>query len=133
MGLTQRQELLDFRWDNVDLLTRVAKLIDIKNGQNRDVPLPSRAIDTFKKFPKSTNGFVFQTSAKAVKNDDERARKCANLQHVNFHDLRHEAVSSLLESGWNTMDAAAVSGHKDLQSLKRYTNLRAADLAKKMG
>ncbi|PHS79374.1 MAG: integrase [Rhodospirillaceae bacterium] len=129
----RRGELLDLRWDNIDLNTRVAKLIDTKNGENRDVPLSSRAIEVLKSLPKSTNGFVFQTSSEGLKNAYERARKRANLQHLNFHDLRHEAVSRLFEAGWNIMEVAAVSGHKDLQSLKRYTNLRAADLAKKMG
>jgi hypothetical protein len=31
------------------------------------------------------------------------------------------------------MEAAAVTGHKTLQMLKRYTHLRAEDLAQKLG
>ncbi|MBL4747914.1 MAG: tyrosine-type recombinase/integrase [Magnetovibrio sp.] len=87
-------EFLDLRWDNIDLKTRVARLIDTKNGENRDLPLSSRAIEVLKILPKLTNGFVFQTSSEGLKNAYERARKRANLQHVNFHDLRHEAAYS---------------------------------------
>jgi len=128
----RRGELLALRWENVDLETHVAKLKDTKNGEARDVPLSSRAIETLQNLPRSLKGSVLPTSPEGLKNAFERARKRANLEHVNFHDLRHEAVSRLFERGWNVMEVAAVSGHKDLQSLKRYTNLRAADLAKKM-
>lgn len=62
-----------------------------------------------------------------------RARDRAGLHHFHLHDLRHEATSRLAERGWNILELAAVTGHRDLQMLKRYTNLRAADLAKKMG
>ncbi|MGR2914322.1 tyrosine-type recombinase/integrase [Acidithiobacillus ferrivorans] len=43
--------------------------------------------------------------------------------------LRHEAASRLFEKGLNPMQVAAITGHKTLQMLKRYTHLRAEDLA----
>ncbi len=129
----RRGELLDMKWDNVDLKDRVVHLEDTKNGESRDVPLSNRAIETLKALPRSLDGRILPTSAEGLKNAFERARKRANLEHFNFHDLRHEAISRLFERGWNVMEVAAVSGHKDLQSLKRYTNLKASDLAKKMG
>jgi integrase len=53
---------------------------------------------------------------------------------LHFHDLRHEAISRLAERGSLSMlELAAVSGHKTMQMLKRYTHLRAEDIAKKMG
>ena len=57
----------------------------------------------------------------------------AKLSHLHLHDLRHEATSRLAERGWNVLELAAVTGHQDLQMLKRYANLRTEDLAKKMG
>lgn len=55
------------------------------------------------------------------------------LQNLRFHDLRHEATSRLFERGFNVMEVAAITGHKTLQMLKRYTHLRAEDLAKRLG
>jgi site-specific recombinase XerD len=49
-----------------------------------------------------------------------------------LHDLRHEGVSRLFEKDFNVMEAASVSGHKDLRSLKRYTHLKAENLIEKM-
>ena len=49
-----------------------------------------------------------------------------------MHDLRHEAASSLFELGFDTMEVAAVTGHKDLRSLKRYTHIDPSHLARKI-
>ena len=55
------------------------------------------------------------------------------MPDLNFHDLRHEAVSRLFEKGFNLIEVAAVSGHKELRMLARYTHLRAADLVQRLG
>ena len=55
------------------------------------------------------------------------------LEDLRFHDLRHEATSRLFEMGLEIMEVASVSGHKSLAMLKRYTHLRAEELAKKLG
>lgn len=128
----RRGELLSLRWENIDLISRAAKLTETKNGQAREVPLSPRAIEALQTVPRAMDGRVLATSPEGLKNAFERARKRAVMEHFNFHDLRHEATSRLFERGWNVMEVAAVTGHKDLQSLKRYTNLRASDLALKL-
>lgn len=55
------------------------------------------------------------------------------LTNLRFHDLRHEATTRLFERGFDTMEASSVTGHKTLSMLKRYTHLRAEDLARKLG
>jgi hypothetical protein len=50
------------------------------------------------------------------------------MADLHFHDLRHEAISRLVEAGLSDQQAAAISGHKSMQMLKRYTHLRAVDL-----
>ena len=128
----RRGELLSLKWEDVDLEQRYARLHDTKNGETRDVPLSQRAMETLKALPRSLDGRVIATTAEGLKSTFERARKKADMPNFNFHDLRHEATSRLFERGWNVMEVAAVTGHKDLQSLKRYTNLRASELARKM-
>ena len=128
----RRSEFLNLRWENVDIPQRTARLLDTKNGESREVPLSPRAIETLKELTRSENGYILPTTAEGLKNAFERARKRAGMEHFNFHDLRHEATSRLIERGWNVLEVAAVTGHKDLRSLERYTNLRASDLAKKL-
>lgn len=59
--------------------------------------------------------------------------KAAKIEGLLFHDLRHEATSRFFERGLDMMEVATITGHKTLHMLKRYTHLRAEDLAKKLG
>ncbi|MDP5561339.1 site-specific integrase, partial [Pseudomonas aeruginosa] len=46
--------------------------------------------------------------------------------------VEHEAVSRLVEGGLSDQEVSAISGHKSMQMLKRYTHLRAEDLVYKL-
>ncbi|MDF4719804.1 tyrosine-type recombinase/integrase [Vibrio parahaemolyticus] len=48
------------------------------------------------------------------------------------HDLRHESVNRLVEDGLSDQQVAAISGHKSMQMLRRYTHLRAEDLVEEL-
>ena len=63
----------------------------------------------------------------------ERVCAAAKIEGLTFHDLRHGATSRLFEKGLNPMQVAAITGHKTLQMLKRYTHLRAEDLVALIG
>jgi integrase len=55
-------------------------------------------------------------------------RKRTGLVDFRFHDIRHEGVSQLVESGLSDQHVAAISGHQTMQMLQRYTHLRAGRL-----
>ncbi len=61
-----------------------------------------------------------------------RTLKDLGIKGLRFHDLRHEAVSRLVEAGLGDQEVAAISGHKSMQMLKRYTHLRAEDLVARL-
>jgi site-specific recombinase XerD len=48
---------------------------------------------------------------------------------LTFYDLRHEATTRLFGKGFDAMEVRTIMGHKKLQMLKRYTHLKAEDLA----
>lgn len=138
----RRSELLSLTWADIDFDQMKARIRESKTDskrhdrqQGRDVPLSPRAYECLWDLgagARAASGRVIGTTAEGLKQSFERARARAGLEHLNFHDLRHEATSRLAEAGWNVLELAAVTGHQDLQMLKRYTNLRASDLAKKM-
>ena len=140
----RRSEITSMRWRDVDLPKRTVILPTTKNGERRAVPLSKEAVrilDSLQKGGKDESVWnmapdsVTQAFGRAV----ERARanyekeclvaeKNADptfLSDIRFHDLRHEATSRLFERGMGTMTVAAITGHKTLQMLKRYTHLRA--------
>jgi len=53
--------------------------------------------------------------------------------HVTFHDLRHVATTRLSKLLTNVLELSAVTGHRSIQTLKRYYNPDAEELAAKLG
>ena len=130
---TRRSELVKLRWENINITKRTAMIIDSKNSDSREIPLSTTAIRILDGLPRSISGRVFVVSADAATRAITAATRMAGIADFRLHDLRHEATSRLFEKGLNQMEAASVTGHKTLQMLKRYTHLRAEDLAKKLG
>lgn len=138
-------ELLSVTWSDIDLQKRVMIIRGIhgRGTKNADafraVPLSSeavRALKELKKLPTSIDGRVFWWWAASDSFNKAWRRLCkvAKVEGLRFHDLRHEATSRLFEKGvFDSMEVATITGHKTLQMLKRYTHLRAEDLAKKLG
>jgi integrase len=127
-------ELLALRWENIDLNRRTAFLPDTKNGDARTVPLSSIAIETLTLMHNPGQGRVFDgVTREAIKRAFMRATVRAGIHDFHFHDLRHEATTRFFERGLNVMEVASITGHKDLGMLRRYTHLKAEDLAKKLG
>jgi integrase len=115
-----------------DAARRIVALADTKNGERRVVPLSPRALAVLGALPMAGPRFFPGLTAEAVKRAFIRARNRAGLEDLRFHDLRHEAVSRLFELGLSTMEVAAITGHRTLAMLRRYTHLDAAALALKL-
>lgn len=128
----RRGEILKMEWENLNRAESTIFIGDTKNGESRTVPLSPRALKVILKQKKQWGGKVFEIRGDSVGQAFRRVTKKAKIPDLRFHDLRHEATSRLFERGLQIMEVAAITGHKDLASLKRYTHLRPADLAKKL-
>ncbi len=131
----RRSELASLLWEEVDLKKQTAHLPNTKTDVPRTIPLSKAAIAALKALGVKKEGRVFSLQGESMSQAFERACEPhrANIIGIRFHDLRHEATSRLFEKGLNIMEVAAITGHKTLDMLKRYTHLRAEDLAKKLG
>ena len=128
----RRGEILGMRWGDVDLSRGTVHLEDTKNGERRTVPLSPAAQAILRDLPRSIDGQVFPVGGSGFVHTFQRATEKAGIAGLTFHDLRHEAASRFFEQGFDLMEVAAITGHKSLSMLKRYTHLRASDIAKKM-
>lgn len=126
----RRSELVLLRREQIR--GRVAYLEDTKNGDRRRVPLSTKALELIKGMPENTDGRVFSISPQSVSNYFVRAVQAAEVVDLHFHDLRHEATSRLFELNLDLMEVAAITGHKTLSMLKRYTHLSPDRLADKL-
>lgn len=126
-------EILAMRWEYVDLKRRIVHLPETKNGSKRDVPLTLLARDIVAAQNVKAAGRVWTYTNAGVKSSWKWMIKKLAIPDLHFHDLRHEAISRLVERGvFDLLEVAAISGHRSLSMLKRYTHLRTTRLIKKL-
>lgn len=126
-------ELLALTWKHVNTKKKLVHLPQTKNGEARSVPLSPRAVTILEALPRSITGEVIPVQRMTLFHVFKAAVKRAGVSDFTFHDLRHEGLSRLAERGdFSVLEMAAISGHKTLQMLKRYTHLQAEKLAKKL-
>ncbi|MHB1636404.1 tyrosine-type recombinase/integrase [Acidiferrobacter thiooxydans] len=133
----RRGEIAAMRWEHLDRKARVLLIPETKTGSPRRVPLSTAALGVLDvrmhQIPRHIDGRVWGMRPDSISQSFERVCKAAGVEGLTFHDLRHEATSRLFEKGLNPMEVAAITGHKTLQMLKRYTHLRAEDLVGRLG
>jgi integrase len=129
----RRGEIAAMRWDHLDRKARVLLIPETKTGTPRRVPLSTAALGVLDSLPRRIDGRVWGMRPDSISQAFERVCKAAGIEGLTFHDLRHEATSRLFEKGLDPMEVAAITGHKTLQMLKRYTHLRAEDLVGRLG
>lgn len=141
----RQSEILNLRCHQVDLTRRVVRLTDTKNDSARTVPLTRLATGVFKEAldnparPDDTDLIFYGEPGRTGKRNPyqflktwQEIKERLGMTDLHFHDLRHEAVSRLVEAGLSDQEVASISGHKSMQMLRRYTHLRAEDLVYKL-
>ncbi len=129
----RRGEIAAMRWEHLDRKHHVLLVPETKTGTPRKVPLSSRALGVLDDLPRRLDGRVWSMRPDSITHAFAAVCTAAGIEGLIFHDLRHEATSRLFEKGLNPMEVAAITGHKTLQMLKRYTHLRAEDLVGRLG
>ena len=131
----RRGEIAAMQWEHINLARRTWHIPKTKTNTPRTVPLSPRALKLLDGLPRQIDGGVWALRrADGISQAFDRICQRAGIEGLNFHDLRHEATSRLFELGTlGIMEVASITGHKDLKMLKRYTHLRAEDLAAKLG
>jgi integrase len=138
-------EITRLRIGQVDIERRIVRLTLTKNGSDRTVPLTKLATEVMRAAlahpvrPDDTELIFFgEPGRNGIRGPycfkkywDQAIRKC-EIKDFRFHDLRHEAVSRFVEAGLGDQEVAAISGHRSMQMLRRYTHLRAEDLVSRL-
>jgi integrase len=116
---------------------RYVFLSDTKNGDRRKVPLSARALSLFTTLTDGLepNDLIFPMSKYTLSKYVKDALINAGLGEadLHFHDTRHEAATRLSKKLSNVLELSAMTGHRSLQSLKRYYNPSPAEIASKIG
>lgn len=137
------REMYTLSVDQVNVSKKTVFLDKTKNGDKRQVPLTSIAINALLNYgidDGRTWIFPFWDGKEPLAKTTSRlSRKFGNIANLaqcpdfRFHDLRHEATSRLYEkTTLSDLQIAKITGHKDLKMLRRYANLRGSDLAESL-
>ncbi|MCI0392768.1 MAG: site-specific integrase [Acidobacteria bacterium] len=123
----RRGELLKLRWRNVDIIARSIEIeaFNTKTARARVVAMTSRLESELKRLyenaPKDPEGLVFGIKDN-FKNGFSAACKAAEVEGLRFHDLRHTAITRMIEAGMQPAEVMRVSGHTTPAMLWRYLN-----------
>ncbi|WP_232431743.1 tyrosine-type recombinase/integrase [Burkholderia ubonensis] len=106
-----------------------------KTEEARTVPLSTRAAEILKSVigDRTTGRVWVGLTSDAVKRAFIRARDRAGIKDLTFHDSRHDATTRFVELGLTDTEVMSITGHKTQSMMRKYTHLRAKDLAKKLG
>ncbi len=128
----RESEVLTLEWTAVDVGRKCAFLSDTKTDKSVR-PLSDSALAVIERQRARSAGkskYVFPSSRDVSMplSDISRLwnniRNHAGLSHVRMHDLRHTVASLLANEGASLHEIAAVLGHKDTATTRRYAHLR---------
>lgn len=125
-------EITSIRWQDLDtvkktIIIRSRKHPSQKAWNDQEVPLLGETFEIIQRQPKSSDR-IFPYQGKSISTAFHRALEKTGIQDMRFHDLRHEGISRLFEQGYGVMEVAKVSGHRDINQLRRYVQLKPEDL-----
>ena len=125
----RKRELLDAKWEEVNLDRKVWRIPTSKSGKPRHVPLSDEAVGVLKAVPRFGACPYILPNPKTLKpftaffNSWDSARRAARLPDVRVHDLRHSAASNLVNAGQSLYVVARVLGHAQTRTTERYAHL----------
>jgi integrase len=126
-------EVTRLRWSDINhdhktILIRDRKDPRKKIGNHQTVPLLGKCYEIIMRQPQDGE-YIFPVNGKSWSSLFPRACEELKIEDLQLYDLRHEAISRLVESNkYSIPEMMLVTGHKDPKQLMRYTQLRAKDL-----
>ena len=123
------RELLDAKWEHVDVERRSWLIPTSKTGKPRHVPLSTAALTIVAALPRFKGCPWLVPNPETLKpfvsiqHGWQRARRVAGLPGLRIHDLRHSAASFMVNSGVDLFAVGKVLGHASYQSTQRYSHL----------
>lgn len=122
----RRSELTRLRWADVDLKRRTVTFPQTKNGDRRVVPMTETLADAIESLPRNIDPAepVFpERNPQVITRSFARLVKRLGFRDLTFHDLRHDAASTLTMAGVPQRTIMEILGHRDPRMTLRYQHL----------
>ena len=99
------------RWEHIDVKARVVLVPETKTDTPRRALIKAGGC-RIGRIASPTGWAGVGMRADSITQAFDRVCQRTGLNDLRFHGLRHEATSRLFERGLNTMQVAAITGHK---------------------
>jgi integrase len=132
----RRTEVLQARWDAIDLDKQQWYLQHTKNGKSRFVLLNNAAVELLRQRPRTEgNVYVFpgKKDGEAIVNPYKGFRRAltrSGITGLRIHDLRHSFASLAINNGATLYEVQHLLGHTDMKTTQRYAHVASANLRK---
>lgn len=129
----RKSEILLLKWENIDISNKliVIEASNSKNNRKRKIPLNSKMLELIsnqKYFTGNSSNVFLNSRSKpylsqnSIRTAFNNACKRSNITGLRFHDLRHTAVTRMLEKGANIVAVSNILGHSSLSITMRYVH-----------
>lgn len=122
-------EILNLKWDDVDLQNGMIYIKNSKSGKLREIPIHPELLDYLGSANRvgpyvfaDENGMPYSRYGK-LRHEFENALKRAGIRNFRFHDLRHTFASELAMRGVDLRTIQDYLGHSTLRMTERYAHL----------
>ena len=124
----RKSEVLNAKWEDVDMINNVFTISQTKAGKIRRVPISNKLKEVLNSLPKYNDTYIFTSmiTNKPMRDIDYywyKIRKEANLNDVRIHDLRHTFASILVNKGISLYEVQKLLGHSSITMTQRYAHL----------
>ncbi|MDQ1610296.1 MAG: hypothetical protein QOG00_227 [Pyrinomonadaceae bacterium] len=126
-------EIFRMKWEDVDLDRRVISVpaFNTKTMRPRTVPVTARLRDAISEWRAARKAAGWDVGARetvfgvrsTIQNAFAAARLAAKVGDLHFHDLRHTAITWMLEAGMSPAKVMKISGHTQWSTFLRYVNV----------
>jgi integrase len=122
----RKGELTKLKWRDVNLPMRILTItaLNTKTAKAREIGMTQRVYEELSKLwdisPKDENILVFGVTD--FKKSFNAACDEAAIKDFHFHDLRHTAITQMINLGLPPMEIMKVSGHTQYTTFARYVN-----------
>lgn len=123
----RRGELLKLKWDDVNLDEKFIDFRNTKSGRDRRIPISKKLLEILnEKYKTKMDDKVFHFYYYYLSHHFHRTIIKLGFLEKGYvlHDIRARKLTKILVNGGDVISTAALSGHQNLQNLKRYSRMK---------
>ena len=130
----RKREVLDAKWEDLDMERNIWRIPTTKAGKARIVPLSDAAsvlLIKLRQRKRCAHAFANPATLKpysSVYYSWHTARNEAGLNDVRVHDLKHSFASFLVNAGRSLYEVQTLLGHTQIKTTQRYAHLSTTSL-----